>query len=196
MAKKSTKISVMKLYETVKDMIGIEDEFEWNGLSVRVKRNLSLAEMLYFSDAVVKGCFSEDGLRYMPESRDFAVRMAVITFYTNITLPRSHEKTYDILYDTELVADVTELIDKKQFGVMMSAIDEKISLMTDINAAAIRQQIDEIHNAMTNMQSTVESYASGIDMNDVKSLLSAFAGGSFDEQKLLDAVIKSRSEEE
>lgn len=196
MAKKNDRISVTKLTDAVKGHLNEVNTLSWNGLDITVRRYLELPEMLQFVDSVIKGCFNEDFTEYHPESRDFAKRLAVILFYTNLTMPSDYSKAYSILYMTDLMQCVTELIDKRQFAIIDGIIDEKISIAIDVDATLARQRVEEMGNAFNNLQNTLQTYTDGIDIGDVKSLISAFTGGAFDEQKLVDAVIKSRSEEE
>jgi len=192
MAKKNERVSVTKLYDACKGMIGETSVLEWYGVDILVKRNLTLSEMMQFVDVAIKGCFNADLTEYHPEARDFALRLAVVAFYTNLSMPANYEKAYDILYCTDLIASIFERVDKRQFDVISNIIDEKITLATDVDAAMVRKEIGEMNAAFGDLQRTIGAYTEGIDMDDVKNMISAISNGEFDTSKFVETVLQNR----
>ena len=80
MAKTEKKVSIALFDKIVKEHFQNEATIQWHEAEVRVKRTLSLKEMLSFVDEVVGSCF-HDELGYMPEVKDFAIKSSILTRY-------------------------------------------------------------------------------------------------------------------
>lgn len=96
-------------------------------LEVSVKRTLSLDEYLNFVHQVVSYCFDDEDNTYRPESKDFALKEALVEFYSDVKLPSSIDKSYEIFYRTGLIQAILRVIDEGQYQEMVSAIDELIA---------------------------------------------------------------------
>ena len=101
MAQKN-KVSVAAIEKVMKDQFnnGVKT-VDWCGITIEYKELLNMVEMKAFVDGVVDASFDNDG-DYMPEFTDWLIRTNMIQLYTNVRMPQSIEKQYDILYQTDL----------------------------------------------------------------------------------------------
>lgn len=197
MANKMKRISINALEKAVKENTTFKTEnVSWNGLEFQVKNQLDLTEMRVFVSSVARACFSAANASYNPEMKDFAIRSIVIELYTNLNLPSNLDRLYNILYGSDLVFAVYEHIDRRQFDVMMHAIDERIDALVDANISTVNRQIDLLQNAMSELGEKFTDMFDGVEAGDIHKLLGAVAAnGGFDEEKVVNAVLAAQSEQ-
>lgn len=95
-------------------------QLNWHGLKVIVRRMISLEEMQRLVDVVWSLCW--DGDRLCVELCDFQLKCAVITFFTNVTLPEDAAAQYEYLYGTDLYETVTPYISQSQLAEIQDAL--------------------------------------------------------------------------
>lgn len=114
-----------------------------NRFEFEVKHRLTTDETLNLVSRVCNGVIGQERDVYLPELKDFYLRLAVLENYTNILLPEEHE-SWELVYGTPIFAMVTghtqrpvifdryeyddnQVIDVEQYENILRAIDEKIS---------------------------------------------------------------------
>lgn len=166
---------------------------EWGGIQIEVKKILSLEEMLAFIDNVTAACFSDDGTVYAPEMTDFALKVAIVELYTNITLPKDIRKKYDILYNTNLVSAIVACVNKDQIDSIVTAIDARISHAADANVEAINRQAKLIMDSFDALQKKLDKLFDGVETGDIKNITEAISNGRFDEEKMISLLMKQKN---
>lgn len=189
MADKIKKVSINTIEKAIETSYISEKTIEWNGVSILVKPNLTLKDMLSFVDAVVKNCFSEDGT-FMPETKNFAIRNYIVEYYTNISLPSNVEKRYDLLYHQDFLDAVIANIDSSQFDAIIDAIDEKVAHIAQSNIEAITKQMNDLCSSFDNITTRMEEVFSVADKDSLAGVIKAFGDGKIDEEKIAKAVLK------
>lgn len=190
MANKIKKVSINAFEKAVNSHYEPTRSIEWNGITVVVKYNLTLREMMSFVDKVVKNCFKESDGSFMPEIKNFAERSCIYEYYTNITLPSNIEKQYDLLYHQSLLDQIMSNIDLAQFNSMMRAIDDKVKHTAQANIDNITRQVNELMGSLENTQKEFGDIFSDIDKNSVLGVINAFGDGVIDEGKIAKAVLE------
>lgn len=185
MAKKSDKITVNALENAVKQNESIHT-ITWNGLDIKVKNSISFDEMRLFVSAVTESCFSEVG-EYRPEFMEFVTRALVLSLYTNVTLPKSLDAQYNIVY-SGIVDEVFQYINYEQYNHISWAIDRKIDLVLKENIDTLNKQRKQLDEDMDNMRKLVD----GIDPEDIENLVSAFSKMNITEEGLMQAFLNSK----
>lgn len=185
MAKKSDRITVNALENAVKQEEAVRT-VAWNGLEIKVKNNISFDEMRLFVSAVTESCFSEVG-EYRPEFREFVTRALVLSLYTNVTLPKSLDAQYNIVY-SGVVDEVLRYINYEQYDHISWAIDEKINQALKENIDALNKQRKQLDEDMDNMRKLVD----GIEPEDVENLVSALSKMNITEEGLMQAYINNK----
>lgn len=196
MAKTEKKVSIALFDKIVKEHFQNEATIQWHEAEVRVKRTLSLKEMLSFVDEVVGSCF-HDELGYMPEVKDFAIKSSILTRYANFSVPDNLEHRYQMVYGTDAVDAVCAVIDTTQLQEIVNSINDKIRFLCDSKATMIQERINDVLNTMEKMRDNTKSIFDGITQNDLKNLMGAITSNGLDEQKLVQAYIEqSKSKDE
>ena len=170
MPKKNGMISVNEFEKAVKDGMNEYRTDVWRGIEISIKRVLSLKEMLSFVQNVVDACFGGKSGEYIPEAKDFAIRCAVVTYYTNMTLPSGLEKLYDFVYLSDITSFVISHVDDVQFGVIIDAIDEKVGALRDRLISDRSDQISEIYGALSTVADQVASAIGDIDIEKLRGI--------------------------
>lgn len=192
MANKVKKISVNALEKAIKTVYVPTVTKEWNGLSIVIKKKLNLAETMLFIDSVVSSCIIGENGDYAPEIKSYAVRSLAIALYTNLRLPSDEDKIYDVLYGNGLWELVTANIAKDQFDDIMKAIDSKIEYLSYSNAAVVNQQAEELYSTIEELSQKIATLFDGVESDDVKNIVSSFANGGIDEEKLMQAYLGNK----
>ena len=187
--KKIQKISVNAMDEIMKRFDTVET-VEWNGLQVVIKKNLSLEEMMTFTNSVVKSCFDQASGAYMPEVKDFAIRANVLDMYTNFTLPKDIGKQYDMVIQSGAVEMVLNYINYAQFNELVKAIDSKLQNTADANIQAFITKLDNVTTAFSDMQTEMEKMFSGVDTEDIGRLVGAIANGDNTEEGIVKSYLE------
>ena len=196
MAKTEKKVSIALFDKIAKEHFQNEATIQWHEAEVRVKRTLSLKEMLSFVDEVVGSCF-HDELGYMPEVKDFAIKSNILTRYANFSVPDNLEHRYQMVYGTDAVDAVCAVIDTTQLQEIVNSINDKIRFLCDSKATMIQERINDVLSTMEEMRDNTKSIFDGITQDDLKNLMGAITSNGMDEQKLVQAYIEqSKSKDE
>lgn len=181
------RISVNAFENVMKETYEPTEKFNWNGIEVTVKKNLSLNEMLEFVNIVVSTCFSNESNSYMPEVRDFATRICILDKYANFTMPKNIKTQYELVYCTDAVEQVLQHVNSNQFNEIELSISKKIDNMSQANIEAVNKQMNELFNEFNNLQNSLASLFDGIENIDIRAFAGAISNGGIDEEKLVKA---------
>jgi len=194
MAKKNTKISINALEEAVGKLGGDRIKtIEWNGLNIEVKTFLTLEETMIFVTNVVDVVFDSDLGSYTPEVKDFLISTEILEQYTNLTLPASVAKSYELVYRcNELISIILGVVNEPQFHTIIDAIDEKISYMIQTNGNAVNKQAEELVASMGSLRDGMSEILSNVTAEDVENMTKSLLNGKIDEKKLVDAVLENK----
>ena len=193
MAKKTKKVSIGSVDKVIKDNFSNIEILDWFGLDVEVKKTLSATEAFEFVNNCVNAVIDES--EYLPEVKDFIIRSNVIEAYTNISLPDSFTHRYDILFESDIVEAVIQVLDQKQFCNIIEAIDNKIEYKKSMNISELGKRVSSLISAFENVYEQTESMYSGIEANDIKKLLSAVSNADFNEENVVKAYMNNTKEE-
>lgn len=193
--KKSNRISVNSLEKVIKEKYKATTMVEWEGLEIEVKKNLSFSDMMSFVKDVVEACFTSNDT-YLPEVKEFAVKASVIEYYTNVALPQSPQKSYDIINCTDLLNVITPNINAQQLTEMYVAIDKRLDYLSKTQIEAINKRMDELLERFEELESTLSNTFNGIEKDKMIGLIDAISNGAFDEKKLMNAYYEHKEAEE
>lgn len=191
MANEEVKVTVEELENVYKKKYNAVDEFEWEGLILRVKHNLPLTNMMEFVSSVVQGCFDKDNGEYMPEARDFMTRYVTMLEYSNVELPSDVEQMYRLMYCTDVYMQVISHVDSVQYNQILKAIDIKIKHQLKMSESAAIKQVNEVVASMSSLGESISKLFEGIQPGDFKSVVDAVSNG-VDTDSLVESVMKHR----
>lgn len=175
------------------DMVFIKIIDDQN-VNIMVKPILSATDMLMFSDYVVQVCFIGENNQYVPEMRDFAIKSAIVEKYSNINLPTDTEERCLILYKYDIVERILNVINIDQFNNLVESIDKKIANIIGENYNEISTKVDDLYRNMQDAINNISEAFQGISQEDLKSLIGAISNSTFDEQKVVKAVLDNRKD--
>ena len=194
MAKSEKKVSISMFDKIAKEHFKNEDVIQWHEVDVRVKRTLSLTEMLSFVDDVVESCF-HDRLGYMPEVKDFAIKSNILTRYANFSMPDNLAHRYQMVYGTDAVDVVCSAIDTVQLQEIVDSINRKIRFLCDSKANLIQERINSVLEAMEEMRDNTKDIFDGLSKDDMKALMGAITNHGLSEKKIVEAYMEQRRTE-
>jgi len=192
MADKIKKVSINAFEEAVNSQYEATQSFEWNGITIVVKRNLTLREMMSFVDSVVKNCFKKEDGTFIPEIKDFATRSCIYEYYTNITLPANIEKRYDLLYHQMLLDEIMPRIDSLQFNALIRAIEDKVAHIAQSKIDAVMNEMKELYASIDKFGAQLKTMFSGVGDDEMKNIVAALGSGEINEDKLVKAVMSAQ----
>lgn len=195
MAKNEKKVSITLFDKIAKEHFDNNTTIQWHDVEVKVKRSLSLMDVLAFVDDVVDSCFHEQ-YGYMPEVKDFVIKTNILSRYANFSLPDNLEHRYQMVYFTDAVDTVCGAINTTQLQEIVDAIDEKIQLRCNTRIAEVQKRIDQVVEAIEDMGHKTEALFSGVTQDDMKTLMSAIAESGLDEQKIVKAYMEQKKAEQ
>lgn len=194
MAKKETKmISIETMDEILSDHFPTAEVTDFYGQEIIVQKRIPFALMSELVQKVADACFSDEG-EYMPEIRDFALRLCCVEAYTNIRLPQENvEHQYEIVGCAELWRIVANCIDQDQLEQICDAIQDRIQARLDSNRAAFEREINKLTQALDEMGKQVTELFGSVSPEDLQALLSAIGENGVDEEKIVKAVVAEQN---
>ncbi len=194
MAKTEKKVSIAQFDKIAKEHFQNEATIQWHEVEVRVKRTLSLTEMLGFVDDVVGSCF-HDKYGYMPEVKDFAIKSNILIRYANFSMPDNLEHRYQMVYGTDAVDAVCAAIDTTQLQEIVNSINGKIRFLCDSKANLIQERINAVLETMEEMSNSTKDIFGGLSQDDLKALMGAITEHGLSEEKLVGAYMEQKRAE-
>lgn len=191
MAKTEKKVSIALFDKIAKEHFDNSTTIQWHDAEVKVKRSLPLMEVLAFVDDVVGSCFHEQ-YGYMPEVRDFVIKTNILSRYANFSLPDNLEHRYQMVYFTDAVDAVCEVINTTQLQEIVDAINEKIQFNCNTRTAEIQKRIEKVVETIEDMSRQTEALFSGLTKDDMQTLMSSIAESGLDEQKIVKAYMEQK----
>lgn len=165
----------------------------WNGAEISVKPMLSIEEMAEFVSQVVSGYFAGEDDAYSPEFGDFAKKYGIITYYTNIILPSSTAKQYDLITRaSSLIDEIIAVIDVSQFNAISLAIIDKVNLINKMNLNEFQNKTKILFDKLSELENGLSEIFAGISNDDISSFIKAISEGQIDEEKLMNAYLKQK----
>ena len=159
---------------TLKFSVGDGEE-----ISYVVKKRLSLEETLRFIESVVSQSIMAKDMMIVPVSKEFVLCKNILTYYANFSMPQNDSKAYDlVMCATEIIFDILNVIDKHQYSIIQSCIQERIEFekqkMLCEQEAQIGKLVFEIEQ-FTNKMSGIFDGVNGEQMANFITNMSAMA---------------------
>lgn len=194
MAQDSNTISFQDLKKVADEVTIATTTFEWNNLAIQVKHALPMDEVAICINAVVRACFDDETNEYVAAAKPFAIRSAVLHFYTNIDLPNEYAEQYSILYGNDLFDSILEYVDRRQYADILESIDTQIDYEIRTQMAAVSKDINTLVNYFDQMRTTMSSVMDNVSPDDFKTLVSKMGQLDVNGEQLVKLVLDSMSE--
>ena len=165
---------------------------EWNGITINIKDKLTNVDAIRFTKVVTDLCFAESG-EYLPEVFEYAYNYAVVSFYSDILLPNTIEDQYKILMFTDLVQEILNCVDSKQFESIFDATNEKIDFKVKTEIDAVKKQAEDMIHAVDSLLTKFNDTFGEFNDKEIKGLVKALSSGKIDEKKIMDAYLDTKN---
>lgn len=176
-------------------------------IEVEVVRVLSPEDMTSFVMSVTETLF--DGNTYNPAIFELIYSQSILSYYTNVKVDdMKNDLINDIVYSTDMIDRIIEVVDEKQLSEIETAIESsinyKIKEIMSVNELANNQlsnMVQEEHESLKSEVTTlIETFSQvgktfeGIDQEKLMSLMESIAGK--DEKKLVDNIMIYKGKQE
>ena len=128
----------------------------------------------------------------MPEVKDFLGYINTVSYYSNVRLPDDIRHKYDILIKTKILDVIIDKIDFSQYQTIARAIEDKIDNRLCVNEQLFNNKINAAMSTLETLINSIKDLFGGITQEDINNLLGAIKNSSLDEEKLVNAYIKSK----
>lgn len=190
MAKKTNRISVNAIEKIMKETYVPTETVEWNGVEIVITKTLDMDNMLSFVDSVVRSCFADGTNEYIPEARDFAIRVNVMRRYADIALPGKVESQYEVAMCSGVFEMITEHINHAQFAEILRSIDQKIHNMASANVSMLQSKFNDISDSFAQLVERVDGVFGDVSNEDFQNLAKAIAeSGKLTEDGIVKAYL-------
>lgn len=185
---KDKKFSITLLDKIVKENIEEKVVVDFYGSDLSISRFLDLTQMIQFVNQVVDGCFDDSTGEYIPEVKGLLIDRNTVLYYANVNLPDDFKHMYDILTKTGIADTIRENIDKRQYGNILRAIDEKVDAKIYTNEQLFTNKLSSAISTMESLSNNITDLFKDMSPDQMRAALGAISGG-MDETKLVDAVL-------
>ena len=185
---KDKKFSITLLDKIVKENIEEKVVVDFYGSDLSISRFLNLTQMIQFVNQVVDGCFDDSTGEYIPEAKGLLIDRNTVLYYANVNLPDDFKHMYDILTKTGIADTIRENIDKRQYGNILRAIDEKVDAKIYTNEQLFTNKLSSAISTMESLSNNITDLFKDMSPDQMKAALGAISGG-MDETKLVEAVL-------
>lgn len=160
---------------------------KWRGIDINVKKHISYEELVTASAAIAGNCFAEDGT-YVPEALDLSLRLVVLALYTNLTIPSSMEKRYEMACFSGVADDVIRVIDKRQFTMLENCAKERVRVRAEAAVDAVIRKAGEAADSVRELRDKLDAEFSVIlekvSPDEMAAMIRGLAQGQVDEEKV------------
>lgn len=189
---KKSIISAKKCMDIVKNDFNDKVAIDWHGVSIDVKKNISFDDMHKIVIGAVEACFNESG-EYLPEVKEFFINAAIVSFYTNIELPKDTADCYMFVAASDIINAIESIANMNQITDIRRSVNDKLEYFVNTNIKAINSGINKVTDGITSIAESFSGLFDGVTNEDIANVMSAFADGKIDEEKLMNAYITSKS---
>lgn len=161
---------------------------EWNGVSLHIRKYLTLKDMVMFVRDVVSSSFDKETKEYLPEATDFAIKCSVLEYYAGIKTPKNIDDIYKIVYGTDLILYIMQRINRDQYNTILTSITKKVEHIAQSNIQAVIKQVDEASYSIKSLTDNLGEIFKNVDSETMSNLFTFIGDGSIDEYKIAKAL--------
>ena len=193
MENNASKNNIVKLLKKCTPVYSNTVNKEWNGISIAIKPVLTPTEMSRFITEVILYCLAGENQSFMPEYRDIAIRMCVIKYYTDLSVPETIDDEYiTLLYRYDIVDAVLSEINGEQYDVIIDSINKKLDYILKRTGTYMESKLTELVEMITELVESLAGKFDDIDSGKLIELANAVSNNKIDESKIVAAIMKER----
>lgn len=194
MSKEIKKVSINKFESALnKENVITDTLLGTDDVTIQIKKTIPLQEMLLFVQEVVEACVDNENGEYIPEAYDFAIRVATLTHYANLSMPTNLEKQYWLVYNTKAFEQVLTHINTRQFDDIIRAIDKKIKFMLDVISSSAVIKINDVVSKFNDIAETSEKVFAGVDTEDMMKIIQGMSKlGEIEQENVVKTILDAQ----
>lgn len=166
---------------------------DWYGKKLEIMKVIPYPVMLNSVRHIVAASFDEDG-NYDAAAFEIALMGCIVSAYTNVYVPANVDEANWLLYGSDLVDIVYKTADADQLMDIRVAAESEIEHLLNTNAKMVNAAAEKIVTAVNEFSGAFSGLFDGVSQEDITNLMSAFANGSIDEEKIMNAYIKHKEQ--
>lgn len=190
--KKKEQTNESKLKAVVDNITSTTKEIIWEGIKINIKSVLTAEETLSFVSVASSMCFSSDTNDYLPEMKDVAMGVAVITIFTDLDILNDAEDIFKLITYTNLLSSILEYVPVNLYESLVKSVDEKIEYMISTEISQIRKQVEELYINATGLFNQISESFEGLNTEDFKAIVKSVSGNGVDEGKIMEAYLAQK----
>ena len=165
----------------------------WHGINVEIKPVLTPTEMSQFITEVILYWFTGEGKSFVPEYKDIAIKICVIKYYTNLSIPGNiNDEFVKSLYNYDIVDKIVEEVNNQQFRVIVDSINKKIDYILKRTGTYTESKLAELIEAIIKLITDFSDKFEDVDSGKLIELANAVSNNKIDEGKIVAAIMKER----
>lgn len=166
---------------------------EWNGINIEIKPVLTLTEMSRFITEVILYCFTGENKSFVPEYKDIAIKMCVIKYYTDLSMPEDvTDEFIKSLYKCDIVDRIIEEVNNQQFRVIIDSINKKMDYILKRTGTYTESKLAEFIEIVIKLVTDFSDKFDDVDSGKLIELANAVSNNKIDEGKIVAAIMKER----
>lgn len=166
---------------------------EWHGINIEIKPVLTPTEMSKFITEVILYCLAGENQSFVPEYKDIAVKMCVIKYYTDLSVPEAIDDDFiTLLYRYDIVDAVLSEINGQQFGVIVDSINKKLDYILKRAGTYTESKLTELIEMVIELVEGFADKFGDVDSGKLMELANAVSNNKIDEGKIVAAILKER----
>lgn len=186
-------ITYSMMAEIMNDYFPTESIIDYRGMELRVRHVVPVAVMKTIVDNVTSGCFDKETGEYMPEFKEFGLKLCIVEAYTNVELPGDIEAQYNLLYNSDLMENIIPAVSAEQLDEIERAIRDRCRVINDANRVAFEHELAAAMQSVTQIAESFAGLFDGISQGDIQNLVKAIGTNGIDEEKIVKAVVSEQN---
>ena len=105
---------------------------------------------------------------------------AVLSAYTNLTMPDKFKDEFDLLVGTDVFTKVTQVVNASQFQMLKAAVSKKIRATMEENNSSYEQELDRVLNMLNLIGQTWQELSnvfSALTGDDIQIIIDKLRAG-------------------
>ena len=188
-------ISIEKMDEAMEERFPTYETVDYYGNNLVIEKLIPFTTFDEIVSRVSDICFNSETGEYLPQNKDFAIRLCVINAYTNVNIPENVEHQYRILYGTDIVDTVLKYINRDQYIAMVDAINETIRARNNANYIAFKHDVQQVVDQVVMLGDRFAEMFGDVTPDDIKGFLDAIGEDGVNEEKIVHAIVAEQNKQ-
>lgn len=190
------KIPFETIREILDERIAKETTVDFYGIEIKVKYMITHEQYDNAIGQIMNCCYDDASGEYLPELRELATRTVIVAYYTNLELPDDvDDLNYLLFASDDLMDGIYSAINRTQLQELHRAVAKRCEVRNEANRKFFENEIKEVTDGIESMASGIQGLFDGVSSDDMRQLVKVLGEGRIDEEKLVNAVVKARSED-